>query len=623
MKKQTALIILTCLLIAVCIILFTCGGEKEPDDNTLSPDSTAGPSDTASPETTIPYDTTKAPETAPTPDTSVSPETTALPETTTPTVPPEVIPDVTVWDNEAHELTDLLSMKVRDIKAKYGALTLVENESRVNLSAYSIEKFGGVILIFENRDRTLPLDELSSPDKVKLTSEYAGEIAGLKIGGGGEGVWWNDAVCADSPATLLIGKDYIITALYEETDTTFPSGYPGGDKEKLALWREAFCKNPVGKITDITIEKREKVLPHGKLEVISNLYNTGVHDVEIPLRTALANYTVFDYDDRYVLYVIENRNVLLNIISGNSDTYNVELYIIDTLTGEVIYNDIIATLTEKAGQNGHLVSLLHTDRAAELSIVTMQGEVVSYDVEISESGASLTEKDSVMPYYQRRRTTSPDGRYTVFTVYDAFPEASGGIDLLMSDGSSTRILTKKSGDVQVSESYSVSGFIDDTTFAYSITGWEHIKGYGTYNIETGENKEYRGTDYLIAAHDGYIYVEENAKYGDTGMQVTTALCSIDKDGNKKRIAATTVFKLENGKRVYISEVKAGEVDLTNTRQFFEGLGWIVIGDKVNFYSVDFSKLLVSIDPPSDNDRIGENVHVYNRAITVVTPRYKG
>ena len=623
-KKNTALMILACVFVVGCVLLFIFSDRGiETSDDPFLPGSTAAP-DAPVPPVDEPNDTT-APSvtTATSPDTSAPAETTAAPETTAPVEYPTELPDITVWDKDAHELTELLSMKVRDIKEKYGALIFDKDKSGTDHALYSLEKLSGVLLVFENRDMSLAPDELSSPDRIKLTSDYAGEIAGLAIGKSGEGILWNDALCTDSAATRLVGVNYILTALYEETEATFPNGYPGLDKEKFALWREAFCKAPVGGIIDITIEKRKEALPHGELKVISNLYNSSVHDVEIPLRTAYATYEVFDYDDRYVLYVIENRNVLLNIISGHSDTYNVELYIIDTLTGEVIYNDIIATLTEKAGQNGHLVSLLHTDRAAELSIVTMQGEVVSYDVEISESGASLTEKDSVMTYYQRRRTTSPDGRYTVFTVYDASPEASGGIDLLMSDGSSTRILTNKSGDVQSSESYSVYGFIDNTTFVYSITGWDRTKGYATYNVETGEKKEYRGSDHLAAAGDGYIYVMENEKYDNSGMRVRTALCSIDKDGNKKRIAATTVFRLEDGKRVYISEVKEGEVDLTDTRQLFEGLGWIVIGDTVNFYSADFSKLLVSISPPSDNDRLYDNVHVYNRAVTVVTPRYKG
>ena len=617
MKKRTAVAILTCILVIVFMILLVWDVDDEkPSEGTLSPDSTLSPDNTLSPETTLPPVTTSAPVDTVVPDTTVLPETTAAPTV-------DVIPDVTLWDKDAHEITDLLSMKICDIKAKYGTLILAERDSRANLSVYTIEKLGGVLLIFENRDRTLALDDMLTPDKIRLTADYEGEIAGLKIGEDGEGVLWNDAVCADAPATMLIGADYIITALYEETDATFPDGYPGWSDEKLAAWREAFCKKPVGNIVDITVEKKKEILPKGELEVISNLYNTSVHDVEMPLRTSLANYTVFDYDDRYVLYVIENRNVWPNLMSGKTDTYNIELYVIDTLLGKVIYNENIATVTDENGVNDHRVQLLHTEKAAELSIVTWQGErIVSYDLDISESGTFLTEKDSVLPYVSRERHTSPDGKYTVFCVYEDLVDCNGGIDLLMDDGSCKRLLANNPGGEGL-ENYNVYGFIDDTTFAYSIGGWEHIKGYGTYNIATGEKKEYRGTDHLIAAHDGYIYIKESERYDDAGMRVGTALCSIDKDGNRKRIAAMTVFRLEDGKRIYICEAKAGEVDLANTSQFFEGLGWLVIDDTVNFYSADFSKLLVSIDPPSDNTRLYENVHVYNRAITVVTPRYKG
>ncbi len=613
MKKFTVILILACMLLSACKTNTPSAG----DETTVPPDTTA-----LQPISPIPDETTKTPETSSSPsETTGAPETSSSSAATTGVPEIDFVPEITLWDKDEHPITELLSMSVGEIRSKYGTLALVESDSMADRAVYGTETLKGVLMAFENRDMSLPLDDALIPDSIKLTEEYDGGIAGVSIGSDGRDVMWNDAVCTDAPTTFLIGRNYIITATYMETDETFPDGYPAWSNDKYPVWKEEFCLDPVGKIIGITIEKKNEELPHGELEVTFNADNTSVHDLVIPLRTKNATYEVFDYDDRYVLYVVKNKNIS-KFVNMDPDTYPIELFVIDTLEGKIVYSEELTKITEGYGYGGCNVVFLHTDTGGELALWESAFDklTAAYDIAINESVVKLTKKDSAAPLPYRERFTSPDGVYTVFNVRENAADSTGGIDLLMPDGTYKRLLANNPGYEQV-ETYSAVGFIDDVTLAYSIGGWEHIKGYGTYNIATGENKEFRGDDYLFAADDGYIYVRESKRVDESGLRAVTTLCSISSSGKRTRIASTTLFTLQNGERVYISEVKAGEVDLTSARYFYEGSGWIVLGDTVNFYSADFDKLYVSLEAPSDNTRLYDNVHVYNRVITVVSPRF--
>jgi len=113
--------------------------------------------------------------------------------------------------------------------------------------------------------------------------------------------------------------------------------------------------------------------------------------------------------------------------------------------------------------------------------------------------------------------TSPDGKWSACRRSED-QNGRGSIVVRDSAGNETVILQNvmlediPDGDIGKVTGYHVTGFLDNEQLIYRIVGWEWNKGWGIYNVTTGEKKEFLNGHRVTAIENGVIYGERSG-YG--------------------------------------------------------------------------------------------------------------
>ena len=166
--------------------------------------------------------------------------------------------------------------------------------------------------------------------------------------------------------------------------------------------------------------------------------------------------------------------------------------------------------------------LPYAENAPEHLAYTKYGECVLY----REDGSTVTEMWSlVLPDEKlqlsrippldvltltEKLVLSPDGKWLAYR-FSSDRSGGGGIAVRDSAGKETVILQnvmlEDSPDSDIGDvtGYSVVGFLDNEQLIYTIGGWEWNKGWGIFNVTTGEKKEFTEGHTVTAIEDGVIY----------------------------------------------------------------------------------------------------------------------
>lgn len=293
--------------------------------------------------------------------------------------------------------------------------------------------------------------------------------------------------------------------------------------------------------------EEEDVAPIPPVNVLSNPGGLEFKTIYIP------------YDRRYSTYDFDSEHILLMTYGTEQGerghvtaTKDIRFYLVNTVRGELVatleYGRVDGWLIDAHHEKDSLVLYdLKIDEGTETYSVT---SAVRIEYKNGKLSAQATEKD---PWPRNEAMlVSPDGKYTVYDVSED-GVSHGGIDVVYPDGTVKRILTRVMlDDLGV---YSVGGvtgyspvqFIDNDRLLYHIGGWEWTKGYGIYNLTTGENTEFRNGYGAIGYADGYIYLREVNGYEPVAWYKATL------DGNIQKIASVNeeenIFRLQDSRDI--------------------------------------------------------------------------
>ncbi len=360
------------------------------------------------------------------------------------------------------------------------------------------------------------------------------------------------------------------------------------------------------------------------VKILSNEGGMQINKVIIPLSGEFSTYQSHKFDNRYKIFITYEYDHQLNIDMNRF--YNISIYVVDILEGKVIFSEKI----EDEIEHNTIFWNFHNSEN-ECSIFSMSvenGEYVlhcGYLLKKTDDGFTLTSSDCT-PFPQSESPMySPDGTTAVyFTLEDGY--GAGGIDVRYPNGEVRRILSNRildySSNAEFSlgdfRGYSPYGFIDNTHFVYSITGYEWFVGYGICDITTGETVEYSENYRPLGTYDGAAYFilfdgGENTYEPSTAdfWKMTsdgemTKIASTEETENTVRISSDLYMTFDNG---VWTAFHSGSVNGIS----FGGTGDMI---KVSFYSADLSKLLAQIEMPNTGG-ILENCNVYENSLTAV------
>ena len=363
---------------------------------------------------------------------------------------------------------------------------------------------------------------------------------------------------------------------------------------------------------DETIEKiddEEIKLP----EVIQEISNEGklqLETVSLSLADGMDGRDVGQFDEYHWLYFAGRlqRDTHNNVV-GYTDA---RLFLFDRRNGE-----IAAECPIEEDLSGYVLNLHYYDDGCVLFSYSIDdnGQPLlhyAYDLRYAHNTLNAQSIEFEIYPYNRKRIVSPDGNYTVYAAVDS-GSGYGGIDLQSPDGTTERILSDVSDEygIQSVTGYTPVEFLDNTTLLYTIGGWEWSKGYGLYDVETGEKRIYPaekgGIEGVYGCADGYLY-----GYASSGY-LTSKIWQIAPDGEERLIAS-----MEEADGVFLLPAEEGTVSLwfqdgfwilcdeTEARKVREEQG----GDRfremlkngtlhivITVYSADFGEILAEVSLP--------------------------
>ncbi|MBR7185379.1 MAG: hypothetical protein IKD37_07205 [Clostridia bacterium] len=209
------------------------------------------------------------------------------------------------------------------------------------------------------------------------------------------------------------------------------------------------------------------------------------------------------------------------------------LEVLDTATGEFVAEKRI--FTDKAYPFGYElgadgVTLLAVD--SEASTVSLGAAYA-----VTYADGVLSAKPVERELYPRvgERILSPNGKYLVVQTIEN-GTGTGGIDLMLPDGSVKRLLTDVADDGSGRVGpwdqirYIPVGFLDNTHLLYNMSGYESSRGFGVIDVENGRTVDFPDCAgwTALGCVDGSIYAVEWGKpaYSTAGFWRVTL------DGNK-------------------------------------------------------------------------------------------
>lgn len=317
------------------------------------------------------------------------------------------------------------------------------------------------------------------------------------------------------------------------------------------------------------------------------------------------------FDESHWLYFTgKPRRDTYNNVIGYTDA---KLLLLDLADGK-----FVAECSIEEDLSGYVLNLHYYDDGCVLFSYSNDEagkQVLHYAYDLRYTYDTLTAQSiefELYPY-NRKRIVSPDGNYAVYAAEDS-RGGYGGIDLQSADGTVTRILSDVSDEygIQAVTVYTPIEFLDNTTFLYTMGGWEWSKGYGLYDVETGENRVYPsekgGIEGVYGCADGYLY-----GYASSGY-LTSKIWQISQDGERRLIAsqdeADGVFLLpekegdislwlQDGYWVWYDETEGKTIlEEQGSEKFQELRG--TLRTAITIYSSDFSEILAELSLPYDD-----------------------
>ena len=274
------------------------------------------------------------------------------------------------------------------------------------------------------------------------------------------------------------------------------------------------------------------------IQVVENPGNLSVHTVKIPVKNTNTRVRDFQFNDRYRIYVTSE--VLRNDASGYL-VHTDDLFIVDLAEGKIVHQ-------EKLDIDEDPLELIYTDDGCVLLKRMPKEDGAYYETsacyKITEADGTFTVTPVEWEAFPSAESIhrSPNGAYAVYqTQEDGWN--NGGIDVKYPDGSVSRVLTNvmlgDSPDCKAQHivdviGYIPLGFLDDTHFAYYIGGWEWVRGYGIYDLETGMASEYRDGYRATKVCDGVLYIQETfANYDE--VQTPGKVYKVYPDGKREKM----------------------------------------------------------------------------------------
>lgn len=302
---------------------------------------------------------------------------------------------------------------------------------------------------------------------------------------------------------------------------------------------------------------------------------------------------------------------LLFRVDRTKDYGTFDLYLLDLTKGRIVstltvYSDVMPT--GAMIKNGdYILYRMHYDTEQQKSVVEVAFKVTY------ENGELICQKTELemYPFYQ----SYIENNAKTVRAYRAVDDEGGhgGIDIVYSDGRVERIcenvmlddmVNGKKADIGEVTGYIPTAFIDENRFAYKIGGWEWTKGFGIYDISTGEKTEYLdGLGLQAFDEEGNFYVSKVTSYEVTHYYQIT---KITEDGEKILLAARDdelvdedVIKLEGHDNInYGYEYNLGKI-----YQFFEDSNPIL-----TFTTPDFKRTIFKCELDHSKGEIQYFIH---------------
>ena len=357
------------------------------------------------------------------------------------------------------------------------------------------------------------------------------------------------------------------------------------------------------------------------VNVLSNSGKLAIHEVTLPV-TKRRYPDPIRYDDRHMLYITYSDSEKDE--NGEYHHVGVHFYMIDTLEGRIVdetdFPDRFTYFNVDYTDDG--LVLFTTKVNDEGSKVTGAYSVVFGNERLT---VQSVHRETVYPNHWVR-LVSPTEEYVVYaTMEDGW--GCGGIDVRYGDGSVSRILQT----VTLQEAKSLSGvtgytprcFVDDTHLLYTIEGYEHIKGFGIYDLATGENVKFDDGKYAFCiAKDGVIYFEEITRTNE-GYPEQYRIWSMPLGGEKTLLAS--IDETDDVKELPPNmSFRDGDLFLTFTenssREEEENLDSSCAYVIESIYSPDMAEKLAVIEYPSNRFQSAiRNIHFYGNSVTIVLP----
>lgn len=550
-------------------------------------------------------------------------------ETAAETETSEATPDEPEEDTFA-VITGLLSMTPAQLSENYGVMTY-EFAEYGGSPVYSLEAMPGVLVEYAAAGVDTPLPDDALPYEVIVTETYEKTVCGIMCG--------SDISTAEEPAWMYIAcsevtGDLHIAALIGDftLDTTLTCTIDTAQEG----WQEKFLQSPSGIAGWLRIRRAEDsymvsdteaevTIPEGTVAILSNEGNLNIRPLALPLGTIGTDYLQFTFSERYMIFVTYDSERDEN----NIRTYkNIRLYIADLDSGTMVYDCPLGTRPTNIFFTADGCVLYGEEYNEERAASTL---TCSYSVTLSDG--IFTVEETEIPLYPRyeSRVTSPDGNYSAFAAVDD-ETSDGGMDLLCPDGSIRRIrenrmLDGKADNMEAAiadvTGYAPVGFIDNTHLLYKIVAWEGIKGYGIYDVTTGETTEIPDRHYYpIGVYDGRYFLKYRANSIDTYFSTFDAILAVTPDGEETVLASINsedTPTLEVTEFDSIGFMHSVWVHFVNA---VPGMSYREMNEieriHVKLYSPDFTAQLAEIEYPTN-----ASLYVYNNTVTIIVPVYAG
>ncbi len=502
----------------------------------------------------------------------------------------------------------------------YGAIFLTKSRGYETVEWYMDTLEGG------ERRLLASVDEVGDESVFHVTSPADFRFAGTN---------WR-TIYSPNQVSSVLNKEQLEINLYH---LDIRKHYPDEEPNILA---KVFYDTSEAEIYTISHDNRETsiiflddapmpVIDSADAPIVNVVENNGALDVKAVLLPVPKDGGYMDpikIDERHTIYI--TYEVEKNEETGKYYKTKPHFYLIDVLSSEIIDDYPYYALSDSED-----LSLFEVDYTDDGIIFMEMGNLgdrlgvmkayrLTYDGELKFTPVVRTE---LYPY-NSSKIVSPTGEYVVYGR-DEGGYGDGGIDIVYAGGAKYRFLNNVSldnagGSLGAVTYYTPVGFADDSHLVYHIGGYEHIKGFGIYDLATGENKMFDDGKYQLSiVGDGVISFEEPRRNNE-GLPEQYRTWSMTLDGKMTLTASVDEADgVPTMPRNISNRLRSEPIYSFTSRSFkvvpdyfYKTVSYVV----ESIYSPDMKEKLAVIEYPSDsNQRAVRNIHFAENSVTIVLP----